>query len=101
MTMMHGSRLTVVLGLLIISLIAAAPPAPTRPAQPTTKAASQPAAEPWVKSVTHAPLQPKTGDAVKITASIAPGFTDVTLQYQLVEPGNYIELKDPEYTKGW
>src|SRR3954463_5790473 len=98
MTMMHWSRLSVVLGLGLAVLTAAAAPPSTRPSQTTTQPA---AAEPWVKSVSHAPQQPKTGDPVKVTASIAPDFTDVVLQYQLVEPGNYIELKDPEYAQNW
>src|SRR5258705_1674318 len=101
MTMMHASRLSVVLGFCVAALVAIAAPPPTRPQPPATKPVSQPAPDPWVKSVSHTPQQPKTGDAVKVTASIAPGFTDVTLQYQLVEPGNYIELKDPEYAKNW
>jgi hypothetical protein len=96
--MMNHGRLSLILGLSLF--LVAAGPAPTRPAQPATQATSEPA-EPWVKSVAHAPQQPKTGDAVKVTASVAQGFTGVTLQYQLVEPGAYVELKDPEYAKNW
>jgi hypothetical protein len=70
--------------------------------QPATRPAStQPADTTWCTHVTHTPQQPKPDQAVKITATLAPGFTNVTLQYQLVEPGAYIELKDPEYEKNW
>jgi hypothetical protein len=38
---------------------------------------------------------------VKISGTIAQGISDVKLEYQVVEPGAYIELKDPTYAKGW
>src|SRR5437867_1950571 len=53
--------------------------------------------------VEHSPPQPKSGEAVRITAS-GKGFAgqkNLTLQYQFVEPGNYIELRDPAYTNHW
>src|SRR5688572_230892 len=48
----------------------------------------------------HLPAQPKSGQSVVVTLPIAAGIRDVQLQYQVVEPGNYIELKDPAY-KEW
>ncbi|MDB5294503.1 MAG: hypothetical protein JWO31_486 [Phycisphaerales bacterium] len=59
------------------------------------------AAAAWCRDVSHAPIQPKSGEAVKVSAVVAAGVTDVSLQYQLVEPGDYIELKDPAYAKKW
>jgi hypothetical protein len=84
------------LTILYFASAAAAGPA-TRPA--TTQQAA--ADLPWCARVTHTPQQPKSGQPVNITASIAQEMTDVALQYQLVEPGDYIELKDPQYAKNW
>ena len=53
--------------------------------------------------VRHAPTQAKTGEPVIITAEFKtakPGG-DVTLQYQVVEPGQYIALKDSAFEKRW
>src|ERR1700704_2435468 len=49
----------------------------------------------------HAPPQPHSGEAVEITAALAPNITRATLEYQIVEPGKYIELKDPAYKTAW
>jgi len=57
------------------------------------------AAEPI--SVKHSPLQPHSGQAVEIRAALGQKITAATLQYQIVEPGNYIELKDPAYKTKW
>jgi hypothetical protein len=81
---------------LTASTIAA--PATTRPAT-TQAAATQPAN--WCTHVGHTPQHPKPGQPVRITATVTSGFTNVTLQYQLVDPGEYIELKDEAYTKNW
>jgi hypothetical protein len=59
------------------------------------------AEESWCTRVAHAPLQPKPGEAVKVTASVAAGVTGVTLLYQIVEPGAYVEWKDAAYQKQW
>lgn len=56
---------------------------------------------PWCANVTHSPRQPKSNQAVKISVSIAEGYKEIVLQYQVVEPGKYIELHDPEYAKNW
>ena len=58
--------------------------------------------EPLIK-VSHAPKQPKTGDRVLITAVMPPASKsdDVVLQYQVVEPGKYIDLNDPAYAESW
>jgi len=56
---------------------------------------------PWVLKTEHAPLQPHSGEAVHISVQVQPGLTNVVLQYQLVEPGAYIELRDPAFTNRW
>src|SRR5215831_9094563 len=56
---------------------------PKHPAPPT----------PWLESIEHAPHQPKSGELVRITAQVRPGVTNVALEYQVVEPGVYVELK--------
>jgi hypothetical protein len=58
-------------------------------------------AEKWCRKVEHRPERPKPGQRVTISATIAAGVTDVRLEYQVVEPGAYIELKEPAYAKGW
>ena len=61
------------------------------------------AAESKPAKVKHSPEQPRSGEAVRISASggVFVGQRNLALQYQVVEPGKYIELKDPAYTKGW
>jgi hypothetical protein len=74
---------------------------PAEPAaRPATATATKPA-EPWCNHVAHAPKSPKSGDPVKIAASIAADITAATLQYQIVDPGAYIEFHDREYAKNW
>jgi len=57
-------------------------------------------APPQTRQVQHSPKQPKAGEAVKITAKVTDpnGVASVALQYQVVEPGNYIDLADAAYT---
>ena len=58
---------------------------------------------PAIRQVDHSPNQPRSGQPVKITAKITDPdrVQSVTLQYQLVDPGSYIELTDPAYTNNW
>lgn len=58
---------------------------------------------PLIRQVEHSPGQPASGQEVRITAKItdSDGVKDVTLQYQLVDPGSYIELTDPAYATSW
>jgi len=58
---------------------------------------------PVIRQVDHTPNQPASGQPVTITARItdSEGVTNVTLRYQLVDPGNYIELTDPAYSSNW
>jgi hypothetical protein len=57
-------------------------------------------APPQIRQVDHSPNEPVSGEAVTITAKITDpqGVGSVSLQYQIVTPGNYIELTDPAYT---
>lgn len=57
----------------------------------------------YVEEVGHSPTVPKSGEVVTITAKVddADGVFSVALEYQLVEPGQYIRLTDPEYTTKW
>lgn len=60
-------------------------------------------APPAIRQVSHAPEQPKSQETVTVTAKITDpdNVTGVTLHYQLVDPGNYIELGEPSYTNNW
>jgi hypothetical protein len=58
---------------------------------------------PHIRQVKHSPKQPKSGQAVTITAKVtdSDGVANVTLSYQIVEPGNYINIKDLQYNSNW
>ncbi len=58
---------------------------------------------PVIRQVDHSPEQPKSGEAVTITAKITDtdGVSSVRLEYQVVDPGNNIELNDPAYQTNW
>src|SRR5436309_2588474 len=53
--------------------------------------------------VEHSPEQPRSGEPVRITAlgNGIGGQQNLSLEYQIVDPGKYIELKEPAYTNGW
>ena len=58
---------------------------------------------PQIRQVDHSPNQPMTGETVTITAKVTDpdGVAAVSLQYQLVNPGGYLELTDAAYTNTW
>ncbi|HYE31733.1 MAG TPA: lamin tail domain-containing protein [Methylomirabilota bacterium] len=58
---------------------------------------------PQLRQVDHSPEQPKGGQPVLMTvkATDAQAVTSVKLQYQVVQPGAYIELNDPTYATSW
>jgi hypothetical protein len=58
---------------------------------------------PHIESVAHTPQAPRSAQAVIITAKITDpeGVGQVSLSYQLVDPGSYIRLTDPEYVSEW
>jgi len=60
-------------------------------------------APPALRQVEHLPTEPKTGDPVVVTikATDLGGIGTVELEYQIVEPGDYIKLSDPRYQTGW
>ncbi len=53
--------------------------------------------------VSHEPLQPKSGESVRITADFkdASAPKEVVLQYQIVDPGKYIALNDRAFKTEW
>jgi hypothetical protein len=60
-------------------------------------------APPQTRQVSHNPNQPRSGEAVHVSAKVTDpdGVASVSLEYQVVEPGNYIELTDPAYFTNW
>jgi len=65
-------------------------------------------AAPQMRQVKHSPKTPVSGEDVTITVKVtdfdADGVDDVasvSVSYQVVAPGNYIELNTPEYNQGW
>ncbi len=58
---------------------------------------------PHIRQVRHSPKQPKSQEAVTISAKVtdSDGVASVTLQYQVVEPGSYINLDDGQYRSNW
>jgi hypothetical protein len=55
---------------------------------------------PQIRQVEHTPEQPTAGQIVAISAKVTDpdGVGSVSLQYQIVNPGSYIELTDSAYT---
>jgi len=78
-----------------------------RSASPTLAAFNAPVyldnIPPHIRQVKHSPKQPKSGETVTITAKVtdSDGVADVTLSYQIVEPGSYVSIKDWQYNTNW
>src|SRR6185503_7104663 len=56
-----------------------------------------------IPKVKHFPEQPRSGEAVRIVVK-ATGLAaqgEIHLQYQLVNPGKYLALKDPAFQTNW
>src|SRR5258708_2499094 len=51
--------------------------------------------------VRHSPQQPRSGQIVQITATLPAEIPSGSLEYQVVDPGKYIELGDPAYKTNW
>ncbi len=51
----------------------------------------------------HSPKEPKSAEPVVITVRSTFGSPtqNLTLEYQVVEPGRYVALEDPALVKGW
>lgn len=60
-------------------------------------------APPQMRQVSHSPTQPAAGQVVTVTAKITDpqGVSSASFQYQLVDPGNYINRNDPAYQTDW
>jgi len=73
---------------------------PTPGAKNSVYAANIP---PHIRQVTHTPKQPKSGETVTITAKVTDpdGVANVTLWFQLVNPGSYISRNDAQYQTNW
>ena len=58
---------------------------------------------PQTRQVDHRPNEPVAGEDVTITIKITDddGVDAVTLDYQLVDPGNYIRITDAAYQASW
>lgn len=58
---------------------------------------------PQIRQVGHHPFQPVSGGPVRVTAKVTDpdGVSAVSLLYQVVEPGQYIELSDAAYQSQW
>lgn len=58
---------------------------------------------PQMRQVNVTPEQPRGGEVVTITAKITDpdGVAGATLRYQVVTPGNYINIDDPAYQTSW
>ena len=60
-------------------------------------------APPAIRQVEHSPKEPTSDDSVLVTAKITDpdGVVAVSLEYQIVAPGSYVRLSDPEYATDW
>lgn len=60
-------------------------------------------APPAIRQVNHTPAAPVSNQAVTITAKVTDpqGVATVWLEYQIVEPGNYIRLTDEAWASNW
>ena len=58
---------------------------------------------PQIRQVNHVPQQPLSGDDVAISVKVtdADGVRQITLSYQLVEPGRYIRKRDRIFETQW
>jgi len=56
-------------------------------------------APPQMRQLDHSPKQPASGEDVSVTVKVTDpdGVGSVELAYQLVEPGDYINIEDPRY----
>lgn len=86
-----------------IRLLASAGPSGRGPTPGALNSAYVTNLPPAIRQVEHHPTQPLAGQPVILTAKVTDpeGVASVTLQYQLVEPGNYIELNDVAYANNW
>ncbi len=77
-----------------------------RSAVPTPAAANRVLADngpPAMRQLKHTPEQPKSGQPVTLVARVtdSDGVQSVVLEYQIVNPGDYISLTDARYDSEW
>lgn len=86
-----------------LRLTAQANPAPHGPTPGKINSVFAANLPPQIRQVDHSPKEPCSGQPVTITAKVTDpeGVSSVTLEYQVVTPGNYIELTDPAFTNNW
>ena len=100
----------IVFGLNLFSI--ARPPAPVTASSPSPMKQNSvfaTNAAPATRQVEHSPNEPKSGEPVKITAKVTDpeGVKSVLLQYQVVAPGNYIDVTNvfvapnSQYATNW
>jgi hypothetical protein len=60
-------------------------------------------APPAIRRVSHAPTAPSSGQAVTVSATVSDpdGISAVWLEFQTVDPGQYLRLSDPAYLTRW
>ncbi|MDE0860205.1 MAG: lamin tail domain-containing protein [Akkermansiaceae bacterium] len=77
--------------------------APTNPSPGAANTVFSNNAPPAMRQVNHLPEQPASTQAVTVTAKVtdSDGVAKVSLEYQLVDPGDYIKLSDPRYDTEW
>jgi len=58
---------------------------------------------PHIRQVRHRPVQPKSDEIVTITAKVtdSDGVAEVSLAFQVVGPGSYININDRQYDSEW
>lgn len=56
-----------------------------------------------IRQIKHIPIQPKSDEVVTITAKVTDpdGVAEVSLVYQVVEPGGYFHLNNRQYETEW
>ncbi len=54
-----------------------------------------------VREFKHSPMQPRSGEAVTISARLAAPGSSLSLEYQVVDPGQYVALNDADYKSRW
>lgn len=54
-----------------------------------------------VQEVLHTLRQPRSNQAVTITARLGSPVKSVALEYQVIDPGSYLSLEDTEYKTRW
>src|ERR1044071_1743527 len=81
------------------------PPAPHSQKDPQEKEVRKQAAKTGESiAVGHEPTQPQSGQAVSLRArfKVPPAAgNELLLEYQIVEPGKYIALRDAAFQKQW